>query len=114
MKTGFYDLKKLSLSQLKHFYKDAIMLSYDTHVDKLDCKESWRRQRTNEKSIQEMIEMVDKSNHNTCVDRSVQHDILKEGEICYSTFTDPSYFLYIFLTLENLKILVEKYKLEMK
>ena len=113
MKTGFYDLKSFSKSRLRKFYKDAILLSYDTHIDKLDCNTSWRRQRSNEKSIQDMLNMVSKSNHNTCVDRSVQHELSDNGEICYSTYSDPSYFLYIFLTIENLENLTDKYKLQM-
>jgi hypothetical protein len=114
MKTGFYNLKNLSTAQLRKFYKDAILLSYDSHVDKIDCSTSWRRIRTNDKTLQDMLDIISKSLHNTCVDRSVQHEILKEGEICFSTYKDPTYFLYIFVTLDNLKILTEKYKLEME
>lgn len=111
MKTGFYKLSKLNKKQLKSFFKDAIMLSYDCHIEKID---SFYRERATEKSIAEMINNVSKENHNVCIDRSVQYKDTLVGEIGYCTLAkNPDYFLYIFMTLENLKTLTEKYNLEM-
>lgn len=115
MKTGFYDLTKFqSRNKLREFFKTAIMLSYDTHVEELDAIKSMRRQNCTTKTILQMLNGVHLAHHNVCVDRSVQHKVSNYGEIGYCTMSDPSYFLYIFVTLENLQYLVDKYKLEMK
>jgi hypothetical protein len=113
--TGFYSLKNLSDTELKSFFTDAVMLSYNTYIDKLDANESWRRQNSNDKTIQEMIDNASVKNHNVCVDRSIQYDKTLYGEVGYSTLIDvPDYLLYCLLTLDNLKILTEKYNLIMK
>lgn len=115
MKTGFYDLTKFqNRNKLREFFKTAIMLSYDTHIDVLDCNISFRRQNCTTKTIIDMLNDVRLANHNVCVDRSVQHEGSNYGEIGYCTMGNPNYFLYIFVTLENLQCLVDKYNLEMK
>jgi len=112
MKTGFYSLSNLDKRQLKRFFKDAVSLAYDVHIDKLDCNVSWSRERTTEKTIGEMIDNCSPTYHNVCIDRSVQYEG-EGGEVGYTIITD-NYFLYIFLTVENLNKLVTKYNLEMK
>ena len=112
--TGFYNLKKLNLEQLRAFFTDAVALSYDSHVEKLDCNISWRRQNTDEKSVQDMLDDVSLTHHNVCVNRKIQHDIIDYGEVCYRTSEKIDYFLYCFLTLDNLKVLTDKYSLIME
>ena len=114
MKTGFYNLKKLNEEQLRSFFTDAVELSYDSNVQILDCSKSWRRQETNDFSVQEMLDKVSLNYHNVCVNRKIQHDMIDYAEIGYSTLKSPSYFLYCFLTLDNLKILTDKYDLVME
>ena len=112
MKTGFYSLSMLSLKELKSFFKEAIMLSYNTHIDVLDCRTSWRRQECTSKTIKDMLKEVSTSNHNTCINRSIQHENSYYGEIGYCTMGSKiEYFLYIFVSLENLEKLIMKYKL---
>jgi len=114
MKTGFYDISKLGGKELKQFFTDAYNLSYDSRVDKLDIT-SISRQKTADYSVQEMIDNCKVKHHNVCIDRSIQYSSTQYGEIGYCTITDnPDYFLYIYVTLENLKILTDKYNLEMK
>ena len=109
---GFYNLKTLSTAQLKKFFKDAVMLSYDTHIERVKPK-SLARERTDEITIQMMINLIDKSNHHyVCIDRSVQCKNENYGEIAMRFLGNTDYFLYIFTTLENLNELVNKYKLE--
>lgn len=112
MKTGFYNIGKLTDKQLKKFFSDAVMLSYNTHIDVLDCEKSWTRQRCNEKTIKEMIDGCRAKFHNVCIDRSIQHETELYGEIGYCTLASPNYFLYVFVTLDNLKELITKYNLE--
>ena len=112
--TGFYNLKQLNLEQLKAFFIDAVALSYDSHVEKLDCDISWRRQDTDERSVQEMLDDVSLTHHNVCINRHIQHDMIDYGEVGYRTFGEVDYFLYCFLTLDNLKVLTDKYSLIME
>ena len=115
MKTGFYNLRGMTNRKLKAFFKDAIMLSYDSHVEKLDCNVSIRRMNCTDKTLLEMIDNSGISNHNVCIDRSVQYPNNEYGEIGYSTLHGSvSFLLYIFLTLPNLKKLTEKYQLIME
>lgn len=114
-KSGFYDIGKLDNAKLKAFFKDAVDLSYDSHIDVLDCSKSFRRQQCTTKTIQEMVDGANTKHHNVCIDRSIQHEDSLYGEIGYSTITtEPEYFLFIFVTLENLQILVDKYNLIME
>ena len=112
--TGFYNLKKLNLEQLRAFFTDAVELSYDSHVEKLDCNVSWRRQDTDDKSVQEMLDDVSLTHHNVCVNRKIQHDMIDYGEVGYRKYGCVDYFLYCFLTLDNLKVLTDKYSLIME
>lgn len=115
MRTGFYSFENFANNRkLREFFKNAMMLSYDTHVEVLNCNISFGRQKCTTKTIHDMLNDARLTHHKVCIDRSVQHDVAKYGEIGYSTMGDPSYFLYIFVTLENLQYLVDKYKLEMK
>jgi hypothetical protein len=114
MKTGFYNIRNLSKDELKAFFTEAVMLSYDAHVEIIDCSKSWSRELCTEKTVEEMIDHCHPNYHNICIDRSIQYDKTLYGEIGYCTLRSPDYFLYIFVTLDNLKILVDKFKLEMK
>ena len=113
MKTGFYNLKKLNEEQLRSFFTDAVELAYDNHVEKL---EFYRRERTNDFTVQEMLDRVSLTNHNVCINRKIQHDMIDYGEVGYRTSggEEKDYFLYCFLTLDNLKILTDKYDLVME
>lgn len=112
MNSGFYDLSKLSSKQLKAFFTRAVMLSYDTHIDILDCKTSWQRQRTDTKTIGDMINDCSPKYHNVCINRSIQNPTDKTGEVGYTIISgSPSYFLYIYLTIDNLNILIDEFKL---
>ena len=110
--TGFYNLNKLSDSELKEFFSDAVMLSYNVYIHKL---ETWRRESTGDKTIEDMIKNAYVKNHNVCIDRSILNDKTLYGEVGYATSTDgPDYFLFCLLTLDNLKVLTDKYKLVMQ
>ena len=110
--TGFYDLSKLTKSKLKAFFKDAVMLSYTSYVHKL---EGWQREECTDYSLEYMINLASNDTHNVCIDRSIQNDTSKYGEVGFSTFhRKPNVYLYCHLTLDNLKILTDKYNLIMK
>ena len=114
MKTGFYNLKKLNEEQLRAFFTNAVALAYDICVEILDCSKSFRRQDTNDFTVQDMLEKVSLTYHNVCVNRKIQHDMIDYGEVGYRTSGREDYFLYCYLTLDNLKILTDKYGLVME
>lgn len=108
--TGFYDLSILTNENLKEFFIDAIFLAYNVHIDILENR---KRERCTNKTIQDMLNIVSVENHNVCINRNIQLENCDYGEIGYCTLTSPDYFLYIYVTLDNLKILTEKYNLIM-
>lgn len=113
--TGFYNIGKLDEIALKNFFNEAILLSYNTVVHILDVNKSWTREITKDKTISEMIDGATPSKHNVCIDRSIQHNTESYGEIGYCTIGEnPEYFLYVYISLDNLKILTDKYELTME
>jgi len=113
--SGFYNLKKLNEEQLRAFFTDAVELAYNSNVQILDCSKSWQRQPTNDFTVQEMLDRVSLTNHNVCINRNIQHDMIDYGEVGYRTSDgEVDYFLYCYLNLDNLKILTDKYDLVME
>lgn len=110
--TGFYELNKLTNKELKQFFTDAILLSYKVYIETIN--DSRIRTGTRDKTIQEMLDTVSTDNNNVCINRAIQLDTCDYGEIGYSTITNEDYLLYIYVTLDNLKILTDKYNLIMK
>ena len=112
MWTGFYNINDLSTLQLREFFKEAKLLSYKAYVDKLDVSKFWAREETDDKTVDDMIDQCSSYYHNVCIDRSVQHKNETYGEIGYTVISErPYYFLCIYVTLDNLKTLINKYKL---
>lgn len=117
---GFFDLSSIKDKKtLKQLMYDALELSkdsyghYDAHVDILKgfTRETW-----NECSPKEYIEKyIGLHTHNVVIDRKAYFpNGDTEGEIGSSTFDSPSKYLFIYLTLENLYKIVDKYKLNKK
>lgn len=110
---GFFNLESLSEKELKSLFSEALELSDDAYVDILDCSKSFKRQRYPELTPTEYIDKYLSSNtHNVVIDRKAYYAKgHKEGEIGSSTLKSPSLSLYIFLSLDNLYKLVDKYNL---
>lgn len=110
MNTGFYDLHSIKcVSILRKFYNDAIALSHAFHIDMLDCNKSICRERCTTISITEYInKYITLDTHNVCIDRSIQHTN-ECGEV---GSTKGMYYLFIYLSLNNLKSLINKYNLK--
>ena len=111
---GFFDVSHIKdLEELKQLFRDALALSDSYHVDILN---GVRRELYEELSAADYIENhISLSTHNVVIDRyeyNHQADWAeKKGEIGSSTFTSPSIFLFIYLSLDNLYKIVDKYKL---
>lgn len=118
MTNGFYDMSVLTTEQLKAFYKEAVLMGYSAH---LEHSPSWTRENFSGSSMGEFIdEDCSKSTHNTCIDRYMHSggaEYEKYGEVGFCRLREiegkPS-FLYVFMTLENLKKLTDKYGLKLK
>lgn len=125
-KTGFYNTEKLTKNQQKQLMREAIFLSYDTHVESKYIRNDHRTIEPNV-SIKEALTLCSSLK---IVDRSIQGTSMDQriGEISLinTSFNHPKYtydknypehgwlLLYCFMNLDNLKKLVEKYKLKMK
>lgn len=112
MWNGFFDLKNLSENDLKSFFRDAVKLSYDNNTQKIV---GWLREKTNDYTVEYYIDnIVTVHHHNVCIDRFAYHLIEpnKHGEIGSScTIDSVPYFLYIYVGLDDLYDLVDKYNL---
>ena len=111
MWNGFFDVSKLDVETLKKLYTEALTKSTNSHVDVL---RSLKRERYPELTPEEYIETVlTKSTHNVVIDRKAYyHDSHIEGEIGSCTSAkNPELFLFIYLSLEDLYDLVEKFNL---
>jgi len=129
MITGFYRLEHLDTKTLKKFYKDVLMMSYLVLLEsKYTDKHPSRRGSDNKYTISDFLRMVSSKNHNTCVDRSIQHrftnsdgsiEIMPDcdkGEIGFKLHMglDKEWHqISFYVTLDNLKMLTEKYNLIM-
>lgn len=114
----FYNIQELTLEQKKEILKDARDLSFNWHVDVLDAKISWARQKI-EMSFEEILEKLDDKCHFVFIHRKGYRG---EGmsfrgeyqlEIGFATIIgDPSYFLFINCDEEKLSLFLTKYHLE--
>ncbi len=109
----FYNTKILTTKRKKEIILFAKDLCYDWHVDKLDCSISWSRKEI-DMSFEDILKTLNKKSHFTIVHRAKIANILANGEIAFSNIGGIRYSLYLFLTIENLNKLVDKYKLQIK
>lgn len=113
---GFYKLDFKTNRELKKFFKDAINLACRVNIDTLkDGK--WSRTLDYSLTINEYLKKYISINyHNVCINRQVYHqnkfNFDEEGEIGSSTLGSKSKYLFIYLSIENLNKLVEKYQLK--
>ncbi len=117
MQSGFYDINKLSIKDLRRFYKDVLKLSYLVQCQSKYVEHEWRGM-SQKYNISEFMAMVSKKNHNTCVDRSIQHHNVDSqvGEIgfkLHSGLTKDWHQINFFVSLYHLKNIVAKYELTM-
>lgn len=110
---GFFDVSVIKDEEtLKKLYRDALSLSYDHHVDELT---SIQRKKTDKLTAEEFIEQeLSLDTHNVVIDRFVQgiyRENCKYGEIGCRVMSAIDFFLFIYVSYEDLYYLVEKYNL---
>jgi len=114
MWNGFYKLEFKTNREIKKFFKEAISLANRVNVDCLKDG-SWSRTLDYDTTINDYIKKyVSIHQHNVCINRQVynQNKFDDQGEIGSSTLGPPSKYLFIYLNIENLNKLVEKYNLK--
>ena len=114
MCNGFYKMGKLTVEQLKEFFRYAA-----DHADRIDIHHipegSMSRQNYDGATLDEMIEMSSTEHHNVCINRKVYdnpNDFGRDGEIGFCTMGGKSLYLSIFVPVKIVDELVEKYQLE--
>lgn len=122
--TGFFNTKKLATHEKQvAFVKDAMLLSYDVHIE-TKYVDTPSRHLEDRLSIQEVLDMA---NDLKCVDRSIQFHIVQSGEVSFvltsaelpwtdkkEGYTKGWVLLYCHMNLKNLKQLTKQYKLKME
>lgn len=116
MWNGFYKLEFKTNRELKKFFKEAISLASRVNVDCLKDGR-WSRVLDYDVTINDYVKKyVSIHHHNVCINRQVynQNKFDDQGEIgsSSSTLGTQSRYLFIYLSIDNLNKLVEKYKLE--
>ena len=113
---SFYDLSKLPLETLKELFIEALSLSEKNYMNIIP-KEKFIRVMYKELTPLEYINTkLTKQCHNVLINRwdynNRAHWAEKICEVGSSTFID-NLALYIYVSLENMELLVNKYKLEL-
>lgn len=109
--TGFYNLREFKKEDLREFFTFCLSLADYANVQHLV---GYRRELHPTLEPEDLIseEYLKGSIHAVCIDRSVQHKNELYGEIGFTTFCNKNLFLYIFVSLENLAVIVKKFDLE--
>lgn len=97
--------KKISILDL------AKELSYEYRIDKLDCSISWSRQQI-DMSFEDVMKKFDSSCHFVVILRRGFDFEKNKGEIGFRSGGKINYFLFIYLTPENLEKIIKKYNLK--
>lgn len=116
MKSGFYNLKELSLEQLRALYKEVLANAHLVECESKYVEHKWRG-KSLKYSIEDFLERIDKGNHNVFIDRSVQHDTEQEGEVGFKLNPkyDKNWHQITFkLSLERLRAIADSFQLVME
>ena len=106
MQDIFFDTSVLDLDAKRRLCIRAKELSKSWTVDILDCSKSWCREAI-EMPFDQIMAKLTAGCHFTVIHRT--HNI--EGEVGFRAMTKIDYFLWIFLTVENLYLLVKEFSL---
>jgi hypothetical protein len=108
----FYNTQELSLLQKIELLKDCKEICFHWWTDKLDCSESFARQRI-DMTFEEIMNKFDDSAHFFVIDRDFYPiDEKKHFEIGFRAMTVIDYFLWIWVEDEKMPIIIKKYNLK--
>lgn len=106
----FYDVSSLDIKQKISILNNAKENATKWWVDKLDCSESWSRQKIN-MSFEDILKKFKKAkrHHFVVIQR---FRLTTFGEIGFSLKEDVEYFLWIYVSLHDFEKLIKKYNLK--
>ena len=110
----FYDIKHLSIDKKIKLLEHAIDIRTKAWIDKLDCSISIARQQVTDMTFPDIVNKLENRSHFVVIKR---YDFCKNqyyGEIGFSTNPDidgVTYFLFIYVLMNNLNDIVNKYDL---
>lgn len=107
----FYNVSDLDLETKKSIIYESIDASYDYHIDILDCNKSWARQRS-DLTLDEVMLKFDDESHFVFIEREDYFTKEKNGEVGFATLKAPSDYLFIYMKIEELNKLRDKYNLK--
>lgn len=107
----FYKVSHLNLETKNSIIRDSIDVSTEYKIDILDCSKSWARQRS-DLTLDEIMMKLNDDSHFVFIERENYFTKKISGEVGFSTTKDPSYFLFIFMNIEELNKLKDKYNLK--
>lgn len=99
-----YDVKELSLDRKIQLLHEAYQKCYNWWIDKLDCSESFHRQKI-DMSFEDAIQKLDNNCLFSIIYRNIDHGTEKPHlEIGFRTFKEfPEYFLWIQVEPKHLR-----------
>lgn len=112
---SFYNTNHLSVDEKKKLLYEAKEKSYDWHVDKLDCKESFNR-KSIEMEFEEVIEKMSSKSHFVFIHRrgyKTNTPLFKwRIETGFSSLSSPNFYLFINMEEKFLDYFIKKYNLK--
>lgn len=111
----FYRTNHLSVEEKKKLLYEAKEKSYDWHVDKLDCNESYARKPI-KMGFDEVIEKLTSDSHFIFIHRRgfiTNSEFHRwKVETGFSTLSSPDYYLFVYMEENELNYFVNNYRLE--
>lgn len=112
--SGFYELSSLNTKTLRALFKDVF---WDSHF--ISCESKYTetnkfRGRDTKYSIRDFLRKVDTKNHNVFIDRSIQHESERNGEVGFMLapkYDSDWHQITFLITLDRLHAIREKYGL---
>jgi hypothetical protein len=115
MQNGFYDISKIQTQEeLIQFFRDAIKLASIIEVQYK--KDSFSRKTDYSTTIEEYLEKyISLTSHNVCINRQIynQGKFDVEGEIGSAILGSTNRYLNIYMSIEKLELLTNKYNLKL-
>lgn len=97
----FYDTTNLTMPEKEALLRRAFALKFNWWADKLDCSESWRRQKI-DASFESMMARLSGTTYVTVIHRKDCWPDPEHIEVGYRTMSNPvDYFLWIQVGLEH-------------
>jgi hypothetical protein len=101
-----YKLKDTSVKNKTKLLRECCAISFNWHIDSLDCSLSFTRQKT-DLSLDDVLEMFDNSCHFVIIKRLRGDRLIADSEpyyeVGFSTMncTKPDYYLFIYVSVQE-------------